>query len=194
MVQINPTQLDGNPLRELKLSDIQSASEDILKASGLTSFVQRYTFTDNNESYFIEFDNLSPRGEIRPLIFKFERDEAMAEGWKIINLSLKFAFGSITFLVTGHYFREPVPVDFSFTYTMNGSNVVADSIVLSDRRIDDDELTSLKEVMSDKLKSGDPKYAGSNDVYGDMDFSRILKVINRFLKDWTTRHRFIEKD
>ncbi|MBU1218733.1 hypothetical protein KKF34_12495 [Myxococcota bacterium] len=194
MAQINPTQLDGNPVKDLVISNLLAASEDILKASGLTTFVQRYVYTEKETNYFIEFDNVSPRGEIRPLIFQFDREEAFTEGWKVISLELKFAFGSVTLMINGSYYREPVPVELKFVYTMKSSGVSHDSMIVIDRRIEKEELTSLKDVMSEKLKSGDPKYAGSSDIYGEIDTNRIVKILNRFLKDWCTRHRFIEKD
>ncbi len=193
MTTIHPTQLDGKAIQDLPLSALLQPASDIVRASGLESIVQVGFHQKNLFQFFIEFENGHPSGEIRPLFPELETEELFAEGWENISLELHLAVQKVTLVVRGYYFREPVPLDFSMTIVQGTNGYLKDEVTIHDRRIQETETTSLKEIMDIRLKSGDPKYAGANDVYGSMALSREMKILNRFLRDWTISHRIIER-
>jgi hypothetical protein len=190
----NPTQLDGTPIKEMRLGDLLAPATDVLKASGLESITQRVTHTANGSDFFLEFSNGIPTGEIRAIFPEMDRDEMMAEGWRDISLIISLSFGKVAMTWRGHYFKEPVPLDVDLTIIQGNSGYLSDKLILADRRVEKPEISSFKEIILARMKSGDPKYAKPGDDYGNMSFTRIYTVINRFLKDWTTSHRFIERD
>ena len=193
MSTIHPTQLDGTPIQELPLSALLQPASDIVKASGVETIQQIGFYQKNNFQFFFEFENGHPGGEIRPLFPAMDVEELLAEGWEHIAVELHFSVQKVTLVLRGYYFREPVPLDFHLTITQGPSGYTRDAISITDRRIQEAENTSFKEIMDIRLKSGDPKYAGSNDVYGSMSMTRMVKILNRYLRDWTVSHRIIER-
>jgi len=193
MSTIHPTQLDGNPIQDLPLSALLQPASDIVKASGLESIHQIGFYQKNNFQFFFEFDTGNPTGEIRPLFPAMDAEELMAEGWDHLALELHLAVQKVTLVIRGYYFREPVPLDFNLTIVQGPAGYLKDSMSITDRRIQEAETSSFKDLMEIRLKSGDPKYAGSNDVYGSMTITRMIKILNRYLRDWTVSHRIIER-
>jgi hypothetical protein len=192
---INPTQIDGNPIKELLFDELLPPGKDIVKACGIGKIVQRKVFTKDSSEFFIEFYNAVPRGEIVPLYPDFETDEVLDEGWQQVSVEYHYTNKDVTFEINGFYFREPVPIDIKVSLTQSSSGYVKDKVTINDRRTDEiDEETSLKQIMEAKLKSGGSKYAGPKDQYGTMLVARIFRLLNRYLKDWSVRHRFLEKD
>jgi hypothetical protein len=194
MSAINPTQIDGNPIKELPLSALIQPANDIIAASGVRSFTQRATFAKDRSDFFIELGNQVPRGEIRPLFPQWEADELLTEGWEYISFNVELGSNTVSMSIEGHYFKTPVPVDLTLSFTQGASGYTNDSLVIIDRRNGREHNLSFKEIMETRMKSGDYKYAGTNDVYGEMSMVRIVKVFNRFLKDWSLKNRIIEKD
>ena len=191
---INPDQIDGTPIRELPLSALVQPANDIITASGMRSFTQRGVYTKGKMNYFMELGHAVPMGELRPLFPNWDEEEILADGWENISFELELAMNKVTMVVRGFYEKPPVPVDVTFTIMQGESGYVKDSFIILDRRTDKASETSFKEIMETRMKSGDYTYAGSNDVYGEMPFMRIVKVINRFLKDWSLKNRIIERD
>ncbi|PKN46058.1 MAG: hypothetical protein CVU59_07170 [Deltaproteobacteria bacterium HGW-Deltaproteobacteria-17] len=193
MSTIHPTQLDGNPIQDLPLTALLQPASDIVKASGLESIHQIGFYQKNNFQFFFEFETGHPSGEIRPLFPAMDSEELLAEGWDHVALELHLAVQKVTLVIRGYYFREPVPLDFHMTIVQGPAGYLKDTIVITDRRTQEPENTSFKDIMEIRLKSGDPKYAGTNDVYGSMTITRMVKILNRFLRDWTVSHRIIER-
>lgn len=193
MSTIHPTHLDGNPIQDLPLSALLQPASDIVKASGLESIRQIGFYRKKDFQFFFEFDAGHPTGEIRPMYPAMDAEELMAEGWEHLALEVHLAVQKVTLVLRGYYFREPVPLDFQLTIQQGAAGYLKDSIVITDRRIQEAENSSFKDIMEIRLKSGDPKYAGSNDVYGSMTITRMVKILNRYLRDWTVSHRIIER-
>jgi len=193
MSTIHPTHLDGNPIQDLPLSALLQPASDIVKASGLESIRQIGFHHKKDFQFFFEFDAGRPSGEIRPMFPAMDAEELMAEGWEHLALEVHLAVQKVTLVVRGYYFREPVPLDFHLTIQQGPAGYLKDTIAITDRRIQETENSSFKDIMEIRLKSGDPKYAGANDIYGSMTITRMIKILNRYLRDWTVSHRIIER-
>ncbi|MBU1238772.1 hypothetical protein KKF84_16875 [Myxococcota bacterium] len=194
MTRINPAQIDGTPLRELPLSALIQPTNDIVTASGLRSFTQRGTYAKGRMNYFLELGTASPLGEIRPLFPEWEDEDLLSDGWENVSFSLEMAMNKVTMVLEGFYQKPPVPVDVTLSITQGEGGYLKDTLDIFDRRTGRDNMTSLKEIMETRMKSGDFKYAGAKDKYGEMNLDRILKVLNRYLKDWALMNRIIERD
>ncbi len=193
MDTIQHTHLDGGPIVELTLSALRQPATDIAKAAGIDTVRQVGLYRKGDSHFFFEFENHVPQGELRALFPAMELEELLAEGWEYLAVELHLSVQKVTFGLRGKYFREPVPLEFNFTLTQGPSGYVKDQISITDLRIDETENTTFKDIMEIRLKSGDPKYAGSNDVYGALPIQRIVKILNRFVRDWTVSHRIIER-
>lgn len=193
MSTIQPTQLDSTPIVELPLSALLQPASDIVKAAGIDTVKQVGLYKKDDSHFFFEFEHHVPQGEVRALFPALELEDLLAEGWEYLAIELHLSVQKVTFCMRGKYFREPVPLEFHFVLTQGPSSYVKDQISITDLRINETETTSFKEIMEIRLKSGDPKYAGSNDVYGNLPIQRIIKILNRYVRDWTVSHRIIER-
>lgn len=194
MTTFNPAQIDGQPIKELPLSALIQPAKDIVSASGLRSFTQRGFFTKGSYNYFIELGQAVPLGELRALFPDWEEDEILTDGWENVSFDLELSATSVTMIMRGFYHKAPVPVDVTLTLGQGEAGYTKDSLTIFDRRTEKQTASTFKEVMETRMKSGDYKYAGSSDTYGEMAMVRILKVLNRFLKDWSLKNRIIERD
>ncbi|MDA3862797.1 MAG: hypothetical protein PF689_02910 [Deltaproteobacteria bacterium] len=194
MTKINPSQIDGTPIEELPLSKLIQPAEDILAASGLSTLLQRLVYTEKEKSFFLEFSNIMPSGEIRPLFPDFKKEKLLKSSWKKIFVEIILTNQGVRFNLKGHYFKSPVPIDLDFTILQGQKEYKEDSIKIFDRRIEKTYQTSFKEIMETKMKTGDLKYTKATEVYGELTIQKIIKIFNRFLKDWTLKHRIIERN
>ncbi len=195
MTRINPAQIDGTPLRELPLSAFVQPANDIVTASGLRAVTQRGTYAKGRMNYFLELGTASPLGEIRPLFPEWEEEDLLADGWENCSFTLELAQNKVTMILEGYYHKPPVPLDITLTLVQGPEgHYLKDTLSIFDRRVERETPSSLKEIMEARMKSGDFKYAGSNDVYGEMSLERMFKVLNRYLKDWALMNRILERD
>ena len=188
--------VNGTPIMEAKLADLLEPAKSLLKNYSLAQLVQRQFYTEGEgDAFFVELDSSVPSSGFEVLFPELTKEDILVEGWKHIHFSIVLELKRVGLVIEGHYVKDPVPVDVKLRLFQGSSGYVEDLVELNDTRPGGyHERLTFKEILEAKLKSGDPKYAGPDDVYGEMSLARIFKVFGRFLRDWTMRHKFIEKD
>ncbi len=189
----------SGPERRKNLPTMELWQENIraLSQCQVTGCQMRYALTPQELTFLFRFENQIPMGRINFLFPSIERESVVSECWQTFVLTLGISDeGKMSVEIRGFYNRDGVPLDVRVQFVRDlgvGVGIVEDSVSYTDRRDGSTHSSTLAEIISTKLKSGDPKYSRKDDDVKNISVEGMVAVLCRYMKVSAVRRRVLPK-
>jgi hypothetical protein len=189
----------SGPERRKQLPTMELWQENIksLNSNKLTNCQMRYALSGGDLTFLVRFENEIPVGKLDLVFPEMEHGALLAEGWQKFVLTIFINDeGQLRIEMRGRYERDEVPLDLKLEFTRDigmGVWIETDRITITDTRNGESGETSLVEIIDERLKDGERRYARKDDEVGNVSVEGMVAILARFLKQFAVSRRVLQK-
>lgn len=189
----------AGPERRKQLPTMELWQENIkaLNQNDLTNCQMRYALNDGAITFIVRFENEVPTGSFDFRFPEFEKAALTESGWqKFVLTILVNDEGKLSIQMWGHYERQEVPFEVRLTFARDvglGIGVVTDEIMTTDERTAEGVKSSLAELIAERLKDGEPRYARTDDEVTNISVEGMVAILGRYLKQLAVSRRMLPR-
>ncbi len=187
------------PDRRKQLATMELWQENIkaLNQSELTNCQMRYALNEGQITFIVRFENEIPMGNFDFRFPEFEQSTLTEAGWTKFVLTITINDeGKLAIEMWGRYERDQVPLDVRMLFERDiglGVGIAKDSITATDDRNAETVETTFQDVVSEKMKDSEPRYARKDDDVQSISVEGMIAVLGRFLKQLAVSRRMLPR-
>lgn len=188
----------SGPDRRRQLPTMELWQENIksLNSNNLTNCQMRYALSGGDLTFLVRFENEIPVGKLDLVFPEMEHSTLIEEGWRKFVLTIFINDeGQLKIEMRGRYERDGVPLDIKLEFTRDigmGVGIDIDRIQMTDTRNGESGETSLVEIIDERLKDGERRYARKDDEVTNVSVEGMVAILARFLKQFSVSRRILQ--